>query len=273
MNTENENVRPLSIFAKVAKISGELGAVKKSGRNEHQKYDYQSADDVMTALNPLLSKYNLSIIPIIKGWSTFEAKDGKQRYVIEYEFILACGETGEMFTCTWVSEALMSQGQNNTPDDKAMGKAHTYAQKYWLIQLFKITTKDQQDIDKDDSKQDEKPAAKVKNEQRQAVESGEPEILTTDATVKIVTKKSANGKLYRVVQGNCLWNRDAFRQLKYPENIIEAMNKEGEITLPDPIFIEYIEKPKENGQGKDTTPLRMIRKNKNWVVDIKNTKE
>lgn len=272
MSTENEGNRPLSIFAKIAKISGELGAVQKTG-NSNLKFKYHSAEDVMNALNALLEKYSLAIFPSIKGWSTFEALDGKQRWVIEYEFLIACGETGQTFSCTWVSEALMSQGEKNSPDIQAMGKAHTYAQKYWLIQLFKITTKDQQDLDRDSGNQDDKSASKTKNEQRESVESGEPEILATAETSKIVTKKSKNGNLYRAVHGNCLWNREAFRQLKYPENIIEAMSKEGEVTLPDPIVIEYIEQPKANGQGKDITPLRMIRVAKKWAVDIKNTKE
>lgn len=257
------------LFARIAKVQAAVGTIEKDAKHG-QGYNYHSAESIMHHLSSLMSSAGLITIPRVKDIVPIDEDGTSVRWIIYYVFTLADID-GNMFDAEWTGEEILKVGQR--PDDKAMGKAHTYAHKYWLMKLFMVSSVKQDDADENDSSQDEKPAAKVKNEQRQAVESGEPEILTTDATVKIVTKKSKNGQLYRIVQGNCLWNRDAFRQLKYPENIIEAMNKEGEVTLPDPIFIEYIEKPKENGQGKDTTPLRMIRKNKNWVVDIKNTKE
>lgn len=147
--TEQEGLGHL--FAKLAKISGELGAVEKDAKHQ-QNYMYHSADAVMGALNPLLSKYQIVIIPSAANARPVTGADGLSRWVIDYAFTIADGETGAYFVANWTSEGIMSVGKDaNTnipkPDDKSMGKAHTYSLKYWLIQLFKISTKDTSDID------------------------------------------------------------------------------------------------------------------------------
>jgi hypothetical protein len=160
------------LFSKIAKISSELGAVEKDAQHQ-QKYMYHSADAVMGALNPLLTKYNIIIIPNTVGTpQVVTGADGLTRWVIDYEFVIACGDTGANFTAHWASEGVMSVGKDEkgTPkaDDKSMGKTHTYALKYWLIHLFKISTKDTADLDQNDQSEGGKSAQKPAAQKTQA---------------------------------------------------------------------------------------------------------
>jgi len=127
-------------------------------------------------------------------------------------------------------------------------------------------------VDRKQSKSNEKPANQVKDEQRKAVEGGENGEIFSDEISEIVVKKSSNGKMYRLISGNCLWNRDAFRELGYLDEIIDKLNVEGRVKLPDPVRIAYTEKKKADGTN-DRTPTRMQRVKSQLVVTVNNKKE
>jgi len=133
-----------SLFAKIALISSKVGAIQKDA-NHPQNYKYHSADGVMGALNSLMSEYGLVIIPSASNVELIE-----NRYVILYQFTLCDAETGEIFGANWTGEAPLTIARKEgapVVDDKAMGKAHTYAYKYWLLKLFMISTVDTDDLD------------------------------------------------------------------------------------------------------------------------------
>ena len=106
----------------------------KNQHNNYGHYDYRSAEDILTAVKPLLRKYGddltLSDEPVmvgdwhyIKATATFTAKDGKVTTV-----------TG------FAREAATKKGMD---DSQITGTASSYARKYALNGLFLIDdTKD-----------------------------------------------------------------------------------------------------------------------------------
>lgn len=238
----SENQQGLGgLFSKIATISKELGAVEKDAQHA-QRYMYHSADAVMGALNPLLAKYKLVIIPSAANPQVVLGADGLSRWVIEYEFTIADGETGAFFVAHWTSEGIMSVGRDNdgTPkaDDKSMGKAHTYALKYWLIQLFKISTKDTADLDQNDqSEGEEKPARTTPQVVDKPAGNGDKKY--TEVITKVDVKLNKNNKTFINAGGVIFNDREAFRALGYEKSIIDRLEKVGAVTLPDGIVISY----------------------------------
>ena len=46
-----------SLYAKMAKVMGDIERLPKSGHNSHFKYDYATESDIADAIRPLLAKY------------------------------------------------------------------------------------------------------------------------------------------------------------------------------------------------------------------------
>ena len=59
---EGTEEKPATLSAKLAAIMAEISRVKKSGRNEHFKYDYVTEADLADAIRPLLAKHDLGLI-------------------------------------------------------------------------------------------------------------------------------------------------------------------------------------------------------------------
>src|SRR5690606_19764338 len=73
-------------------------------------------------------------------------------------------ETGETLSQKWSSAAphtLITRDGKEYGDDKALGKAHTYAEKYFLLRTFMITSKDDPDLDQNNDRAAPKLAPKV----------------------------------------------------------------------------------------------------------------
>lgn len=136
------------LFARIAKVSGELGKLKKDATHA-QGYAYFSADSIMGHINSLMAENGLAVIPTVLDCTVVDGSDKIQRWLITYEF--AIGDIdGNVFSSRWTGEAPMQgKKQDGTlyADDKSMGKAHTYAYKYWLQKLFMISTVDSDDLD------------------------------------------------------------------------------------------------------------------------------
>lgn len=279
--TEQEGLGHL--FAKLAKISGELGAVEKDAKHQ-QNYMYHSADAVMGALNPLLSKYQIVIIPSAANARPVTGADGLSRWVIDYAFTIADGETGAYFVANWTSEGIMSVGKDaNTnvpkPDDKSMGKAHTYSLKYWLIQLFKISTKDTSDIDQNNQDANAGKSQQKQGNQRQSAsqkpaqgnqdkkstnpddhfgkkDANAPILFKTKPILYVETKagKKEGDKPYMVASGFTFFTREPFRQLGYDEDVINQLGVVGKHKLLEEEAFEIVYRK----EGNKSIPVKMI---------------
>lgn len=137
---------PANLISALAKIMGEVGAVKKEGKNDFHRYTYATASDVFFGLQPLLAKHGIIIFQDEVA-REFVAND--TAIAVTYEFMIA-HSSGEVWPHkqhhTGVAAAKTSKGSF---DDKSVNKCHTAARKYFVLALFQIPTGDYADPDAD----------------------------------------------------------------------------------------------------------------------------
>ena len=136
MTKENE---PMSLASKLASIGKEIGAVDKSGKNQQQNYNYIEYGVVAGRIRELFDKYHIIIIPSVDSFSTdqSENKYGNKGYhfVLTMTFELINGDDKEdREVASWTGEA-------SDFGDKGINKAETAGTKYFLMRLFNISEK------------------------------------------------------------------------------------------------------------------------------------
>lgn len=134
----------MGIYKALAAITSEIGAIAKDKRcQQGASFNYRGIDDVYNALNPLLGKYGVFVLPLAGERSSEErkTKNGAHMTVVTmrmtYRF---CHEDGSSVECQTVGEAMDS-------GDKATNKAMAVAHKYAILQTFCIPTEDMEDPD------------------------------------------------------------------------------------------------------------------------------
>jgi hypothetical protein len=133
MNTETDK-----IAAAIAKATGEIGYIQKTGKNQHHRYTYASDEDLTRAIAPVLAANGLALVPVVE--SIARDMDGT-RVTVTVRWIVA-HESGQRLECVTASEGTDRQ-------DKAVAKALTGARKYLLRLLFSVATGD--DAERDDA--------------------------------------------------------------------------------------------------------------------------
>ena len=130
------------IYKAISSVMGEVGAVEKNKKNSDQNYKYRGIDDVYNALNPVMSKHGVVIIPDIteRQELEFATKSGGiwKRVILTVKYTVYCAEDGSS-VCT----TIIGEGSDNS--DKATNKAMSAAMKYLLFQIFCIPTEDLHD--------------------------------------------------------------------------------------------------------------------------------
>lgn len=134
--------KPLNLYQKLAKITGEVGAIKKGGHNSEQKFDFIEYAAVAGELRGLFAKYNVLIVPYMQKASHQTRKEITSKYgakgqhvVIDFTFVVYnADDPTEKFSVTWTGEAI-------DYGDKAITKAATSALKYYLMRQFNISEK------------------------------------------------------------------------------------------------------------------------------------
>ncbi len=115
---------PQGIYAAMHKIMSEIGAIGKEGRNEFQKYSFRGISQVVDALQPLLVKHGVIMIPQY-GDLCLHPQDKGFTATCKLQLGFICVEDGSnMFYA--------SVGQGADSGDKAANKAMTAAFKYAL---------------------------------------------------------------------------------------------------------------------------------------------
>lgn len=140
---------PKSLYAKMSRIMGKMSRMEKKGYNDYFKYAYVTNEDVADAVRAAMAEEGLAFFPSIREIKTvtYKANTNKGlkdviKTLVYFDFTFADGETGETLTTQWVGEAI-------DETDKAIAKAATSAQKYFLLKTFIIGTGDDPDSDKD----------------------------------------------------------------------------------------------------------------------------
>lgn len=123
-------------------IQAELPEVSKSGRNEHQKYDYADMSDILRVVKPVASKHGIVIVAHI-----VETKEGVCSLVTRVQH----AESSEFIE----TETPMFMVQQNM---QALGSARSYAYKYAVATLLGVILTDDDD-DAVAAKAQQQPAA------------------------------------------------------------------------------------------------------------------
>lgn len=131
------------IYQAIPAIMGELDAVGKNKRNSQQGFMYRGIDDVMNAINPVLAKNKVFIVPEIMEQSREERQTVKGANLI-YSI---CRMRFRFFAEDGSSVEAVTVGEGMDSGDKATNKAMSVAFKYACFQIFCIPTEEMKDPD------------------------------------------------------------------------------------------------------------------------------
>lgn len=145
--TQTKDNQPQSLASKLAAIGKEIGAVDKSGKNQQQNYNYIEYGVVAGRIRELFDKYHVIIIPNVVDIQQDEITNkygGKgYHYTIKMIFDILNGDDPEdRETASWSGEA-------SDYGDKGINKAETAGTKYFLMRLFNVSEKGEEEADKD----------------------------------------------------------------------------------------------------------------------------
>ena len=130
----SESVTVGNIYAALALVIAEVGAVGKNKRNEQQQYNYRSCDDVCDAVRPLLGKAGVCVTKRIveKTQEDFTTRNGVLMIWVkikcEWTFYASDGSFVKTEAC----------GEGMDMGDKAINKAETGSLKNALLQMFMV---------------------------------------------------------------------------------------------------------------------------------------
>lgn len=145
----------MSVREKIHAVMAEVGAIGKTKSADGLNYNFRSIDDVLAKVQPLLVKHKLIYWPDVldlKIERRDEVKEGEWKgkpyrreshwtqVFATVRYTVSDAENGDTITVTVVGEGLDNS-------DKACGKALTYAEKAFLIQLLAIPAQDTSDPD------------------------------------------------------------------------------------------------------------------------------
>lgn len=124
------------IVETLAKVSAEVGAVRKGDRNEHQRFNFRGIDAVVNACHPVLTRHGIVVVPEVLAHEYDQLEVGKNRtlsghcrLLVAFHFCLG----DERLTATVASEAMDS-------GDKAYPKAMSVALRTALLQTLMLPT-------------------------------------------------------------------------------------------------------------------------------------
>jgi len=132
-----------SVFERMLAILEELPPIGKDDYNQQQKFHFRGHDAVMKALNPLLAKHGVFVVPDVLDRTTAQraTRSGGVMYEVNlhvrYRFY---GPNGDYVEAS-------SWGEGTDSGDKATSKAMTMAFKSVLAQAFAIATSEMGDPD------------------------------------------------------------------------------------------------------------------------------
>lgn len=136
----------MNLTGKLLQIQQDIDGFVKDGKNESEKYNYVSSDAVLDRIRPRMNELSLLLVPEIKDARMHEGqtRSGTVRFFTELDMLFTwidC-ESDEKLCIPWYAQGVDLAGE------KGVGKALTYAEKYFLLKFFHVpTSKDDPDSD------------------------------------------------------------------------------------------------------------------------------
>lgn len=131
------------IYELIGKAMADMGPITKDKMNKQQGYKFRGIDDVYNALNPVLCKHGLFVVPRVLD-RTREERQTQNGGRLIYS-ILKVQYT--MYAPDGSSIEAVVDGEGMDSADKSTNKAMSAAYKYFMFQLFSIPTEELVDAD------------------------------------------------------------------------------------------------------------------------------
>lgn len=246
-----------SLYAKMARVMSTMSRLPKDGTNTFFNYKFVEAGAVADAVRSALAEQNVAFFAELTG-----LKESDGVLVARFNMTFADGDTGATATHQWFGEA-QSRNKNGSRDDKAINKAATAAQKYFLLKTFMISTGDEPDADQDGPS--EKPKA-VKSGQEHEPGFATRKVVQTPLnnarsieqrtrvfetqTVNVVEKKGNKKRLEYVGNGITAvdFTRTALRDAGFADDELPSETPDT-YTLKYPVEVTAIETEYASGDG------------------------
>ena len=137
----------MTLHEKLLEMQKRVDSVIKDGKNSSDKYDFASDENVLGIFRPMLDEFGLLLIPKVERTALHEGatRSGTARFMTEVWFTMLWHdvESGEELPVPWYAQGVDLAGE------KGVGKAATYAEKYFLLKFFHVPTrKDDPDADR-----------------------------------------------------------------------------------------------------------------------------
>jgi len=124
------------IYSLIPKIIGEIGGIAKDNKSS-QGYSFRSVDDLYGKLNPLLTKYGVTIVPVVTESKT-EVISKVVGTVEKYMYRAVLTVRYDIYADDGSFISAVVQGEANDSSDKGVPKALSMAYKYMCFQVFCI---------------------------------------------------------------------------------------------------------------------------------------
>jgi len=139
----------MELYKKLLTIRKAIQKVPKSERNQHFGYNYVTSETILAEVREKMNEVGVLLVPRI---SEYRSREVRNQILVEVkiEFMWINVENPEeILLCEW-------RGIGIDPGERCLGKALTYAEKYFLIKFFQIPTPDDEQQDQQEQ-QKQKP--------------------------------------------------------------------------------------------------------------------
>lgn len=134
----------MAVYEKLLKIQKRIKAVSKDA--QAYNYSYVSGDKLLEIIRPMMDEYGLLLLPIVLNTSsepiTYKKWDKQQKAAVDCTEILHTIKMQMRWVDTEQTEVIdipfAAVGMNAF--DKGFGSALTYAERYYLLKTFHIST-------------------------------------------------------------------------------------------------------------------------------------
>jgi len=199
----------MKIYESIANIISEIGAIGKDKKNQQQGFMYRGIDDVMNALQPVLSKNKVFIVPEVLEQSRTE-RESKSGGVLFYSI---CKIKYTFYADDGSNIAAVVVGEGMDSGDKATNKAMSIAFKYACFQVFCIPTEEMVDPDSETHQVGSKPESKPQPQNNPPPKQEPPKPNSTGTGDKISEGQAK--RLFALAAGNAELVKDVIGRHGY----------------------------------------------------------
>lgn len=151
----------MNLMMKLLAIKESVSGLTKDATNVHQKFDYVSSSNVLNAVRDKMNEHKVLLLPAVLE-AKIQMLKNQMLTELTMEMTFMDVESEETLVTKWYA-------QGADLGEKGVGKALTYAEKYFILKFFNIPT------DGDDPDRGQKPKQLPADLKPEADKKPEPE--------------------------------------------------------------------------------------------------